>query len=88
MFRDLSQVVGRTPQDTPVPSYTRTSPFPQKIKSGSVTVTVIVIDSEKMKPVTVIPSFIMREDFRNYEVGIGNLFLIPRQLKLVRVWKR
>ena len=26
--RDPSQVVGRTPQDTPVPCYTRTSPWP------------------------------------------------------------
>ena len=28
IFRDLSQVVRRTPRDTPVPLYTRTSPFP------------------------------------------------------------
>ena len=38
-FRDLSQVVGRTPRDTPVPSYTNTSPFPissrEKLKGNS-----------------------------------------------------
>ena len=28
-LRDLSQVVGRTPWDTPVPFYTRTSPWPK-----------------------------------------------------------
>ena len=28
IFRDLSQVVRRTPRDTPVPLYTRTSPWP------------------------------------------------------------
>ena len=27
-FLDLSQVVRRTPRDTPVPLYTRTSPWP------------------------------------------------------------
>ena len=30
-FRDLSQVVRRTPRDTPVPLYTRTSPWPTEI---------------------------------------------------------
>ena len=29
-FRDLSQFVRRTPRDTPVPLYTRTSPWPTR----------------------------------------------------------
>ena len=37
-----------------------------KLESGSVTVTVIVINSEKLESVTVI------RYFWNYEVGIGN----------------
>ena len=33
-LRDLSQLVGRTPWDTPVPLYTRTSPWPNKANSS------------------------------------------------------
>ena len=40
-LRDLSQVVPRTPQDTPVPLYTRTSPWPTILQGSPVPVSVL-----------------------------------------------
>ena len=40
-LRDLSQVVGRTPRDAPVPLFTRTSPWPTKSSLSSVFETVL-----------------------------------------------
>ena len=44
----------------------------KKLKSVSVTAILTVIESEKIKSATAIPQLIVRKDFWNYEVGIGN----------------
>ena len=44
----------------------------ENLKSGSVAVTDIVIDFVKLKSVTAIQSLVMKKDFWNYEVRIGN----------------